>query len=214
MTQWEIEGDEFVNCNCSYGCPCQFNARPSKGHCEAMGAIAIRKGRHGDVPLDGLKIAFAFQWPGAIHEGGGTCQPIVDEKADAKQREALLKILSGADTEPGATMFNVFASTMDKVLDPIVARIHFSVDVEGRKGMIDVDGIMEMRGQPILNPVTQREHRARIDLPHGFEYSIAEIGRGSSRIRGKLPIELHDSYGQFAHLHLTNSGPVREKQAA
>jgi Uncharacterized conserved protein len=24
MTPWEIEGRELVNCNCSYGCPCQF----------------------------------------------------------------------------------------------------------------------------------------------------------------------------------------------
>jgi hypothetical protein len=22
MTEWEIKGREFGNCNCSYGCPC------------------------------------------------------------------------------------------------------------------------------------------------------------------------------------------------
>ena len=31
MTPWEIKAKEFVNCNCAYGCPCQFNALPTKG---------------------------------------------------------------------------------------------------------------------------------------------------------------------------------------
>ena len=28
MIKWEIKGREFGNCNCDYGCPCQFNALP------------------------------------------------------------------------------------------------------------------------------------------------------------------------------------------
>src|SRR5688572_8400856 len=69
MIPWEIQGREFVNCNCAYGCPCQFNALPTHGRCEATGAIVIDKGRFGDVSLDGAKIAFVFWWPGAVHEG-------------------------------------------------------------------------------------------------------------------------------------------------
>ena len=65
-----------------------------------------------------------------------------------------------------------------------------------------------MQGEPIHNPVTGEEHRARIDLPDGFEYSIAEMGSGSSTSRGPIPISLENSYGQFARLHLTNKGVV------
>ena len=112
MTPWEIQCRELINCNCAYGCPCQFNDLPSKGFCEAMGAIAVDKGRYGDVRLDGLKLAVVFKWPGAIHEGKGKCQPIVDARASPQQREALLKIMTGQDTEPFATMFAVFATTL------------------------------------------------------------------------------------------------------
>ncbi len=73
MTPWEIRGVEFVNCNCSYGCPCQFNALPTRGFCEAVGAIGIEEGHYGGVSLDGLKAAFIFPWPGAVHEGRGKC---------------------------------------------------------------------------------------------------------------------------------------------
>src|SRR5438128_2163409 len=68
MTPWEIQGRELINCNCSYGCPCQFNALPTQGFCEANGAIVIDKGHYGNVRLDGLKVAIAFHWPGPIHE--------------------------------------------------------------------------------------------------------------------------------------------------
>jgi hypothetical protein len=213
MTPWEIKGRELINCNCSYGCPCQFNALPTHGHCQAIGAIAIDKGHHGDIRLDGLKIGVVFQWPGPIHEGEGKCQPIVDVNANPAQREALLKIMAGQDTEPFATMFSVFASTVDKVFDPIFARMDFDVDVDGRRGKVRAEGVFELEGQPIRNPVTGKEHRARIHLPHGFEYEIAEIGSASSRSRGNISLELKDSYAQFAQLHMNNQGVIRQHAA-
>jgi hypothetical protein len=78
---------------------------------------------------------------------------------------------------------------------------------------VKAEGVFELEGQPIRNPVTGQEHRARIDLPHGFEYEIAEIGSASSRSRGNISLELKDSYAQFAHLHLNNKGPVRKRAA-
>jgi hypothetical protein len=214
MTPWEFQGTECINCNCAYGCPCQFNAPPTKGFCEAMGAIAIDKGHHGDVRLDGLKLAFVFHWPAAIHLGKGKAQPIVDARANAQQREALLKIMSGQDTEPFATVFAVFATTMEKVFDPIFTAIDYEVDVDARRGKVRAHGVFELTGEPIRNPVSGQEHRARIDLPHGFEYELAEVGSASGRAQGNLAFTLKDSYAQFARLHMNNKGPIRHRAAA
>jgi hypothetical protein len=41
-----------------------------------------------------------------------------------------------------------------------------------------VPGVVDARGEPILNPVTKQEHRVRFDMPGGFEFTIAEVGRG------------------------------------
>lgn len=214
MTPWEIQGSELINCNCSYGCPCQFNGLPTKGFCEAMGAISIEKGHYGDVKLDGVKLAVVFQWPGPIHLGHGKCQPIVDDRASPEQREAILKIATGQDTEPFATMFSVFASTLETAYDPIFTHIDYEVDVDARRGKIHVEGVFDVAGEPIRNPVTGNEHRARIDLPHGFEYELAEIGSGSSQSHGNIALELKDSYAQFARLHLNNKGPIRHRAVA
>ena len=207
--QWTIKGKEFINCNCAYGCPCQFNALPTHGFCEAVGGFQIDSGFHGDTRLDGLKFVGIFHWPGAIHEGRGEAAVVVDARATAKQREVLLRIICGQDTEPGATVFQVFSTTLEKLHDPIFADIQFEVDVDKRKARLVVPGITEGRGEPILNPVTGNEHRIRIDLPAGFEYSLAEMGRGWSKATGPIKMNLNDTYGQFANIHLSQSGIVR-----
>lgn len=208
--QWTFKGREFVNCNCAYGCPCQFMALPTHGNCQAVAGFHIDEGYHGSTRLDDLNFVLIVRWPGAIHEGRGEAVAIVDEKATPQQREALLRIITGQDTEPGATVFQVFSTTFEKIYDPIFSRIDFDVDIDARRARVVVPGLSEGHGEPILNPVTGKEHRARINLPAGFEYATTECGRGWSKASGgPIPMELSDSYGQFSHLHLSQSGVVR-----
>ena len=77
--EWEIKGTEFANCNCACGCGCQFNALPDKGFCEAVAGYQIHQGNFGDVRLDGLRAAAMWRWPGAVHEGNGVMQIVIDE---------------------------------------------------------------------------------------------------------------------------------------
>ena len=209
MTPWEIKGRELVNCSCEYGCNCQFNALPDKGHCHAVAGIQIDEGHHGETRLDGLKIAAIFKWPGPIHEGNGEALAFVDVNADDKQREALLKIMTGQDTDPLATMFAVYASTVETMHPPVFTSIDFTVDVDGRRGKLSIADYIDMTGEPLRNKVTGAESRAQICLPDGFEYQVADIGSASSRTQGPMSLELADSYGQFAHLHLDSHGVVR-----
>ena len=168
----------------------------------------IETGFHGATRLDGLRAAGIFRWPGPIHEGHGEGVHVVDRRATPEQRAALLRILRGEDTDPGATVFQVFASTCDTLHEPIIADIDFELDIDGRTARAHIAGVVEMRGAPILNPVTAAEHRVRIVQPNGFEFAEAEIGRGWSKTQGPVSFELADSYGQFAHIHLCQSGRI------
>jgi hypothetical protein len=213
ITPWTIKGREFANCNCSYGCPCQFNALPTHGFCCAVAGFQIDRGHFGDVPLDGLRAAGIYQWPGPVHLGNGTMQLIVDERADAAQRDALTRIMLGQDTQEMATMWWVYSAMSPNKEETLFAPIDFAVDVDARRGHLIVPGLIESHGEPIRNPVTGDEHRVRIDLPKGFEYRLAEIGSGRSTTQGKIKLELKDSYGQFARLHLSHAGIVDEAVA-
>ncbi|SFL90935.1 DUF1326 domain-containing protein [Marinobacter zhejiangensis] len=206
---WRIEGFEFVNCNCDFGCPCQFNALPTKGNCQALGAVRIDKGYFGDTRLDGLAFAMTLKWPGAIHEGNGEAQAFIDENANEAQREAILAILSGETSEPGATFFNVFASTMTKMNDPVFCPISITGDVDARQASVKVGDLIEAKGEPIINPVSGLEHRARIDLPQGFEYAVAEVASGRTSARAAMPLELAGSHSHMTHLDIGPQGVFR-----
>jgi len=98
---------------------------------------------------------------------------------------------------------------MVEVFDPVFKPIEFEVDVEARVGRVFVDGLAESSSEPIRNPVSGDTHRARIDLPHGFEYSLAEMGSSTWKTTGPIEMSFKDSYAQLAHLHLNNHGIVK-----
>jgi hypothetical protein len=110
---------------------------------------------------------------------------------------------------PGATVFQVFSTTFDKIHDPVFADIELEVDVNGRKARVKVGDLVEARGEPIRNPVTGAEHRARFDMPNGFEFSMAEVARGWGNTKGAIRLDLADSHAHFANLHMCQIGVMR-----
>lgn len=210
MIDWEIRGEELVNCNCNFGCPCQFGVLPTDGTCEAAVVYKIHKGHYGDTSLDGLTAAAIYKWPGAIHEGNGHMQLIIDEKADADQRAALEAIMTGSDTEEMATMWFVFGAMSPNKLETIYAPVALDINIEDRLGKGGAEGIFEINAEPIPNIVTGEPHRIGIRLPHGFEFGFAEMAKGHTTSMGG-ELDLHKNNGTHAHmasLHLTGQGRV------
>lgn len=208
--KWMIRGVEYGNCNCAFGCPCQFGSPTTHGTCEAVIGGLIEEGYFNDTRLDGLKWVLLVKWPGEIAEGNGTEQALIDESASEDQREALRKILYGESTEPGTTHFFVYNSTMSKVMDPKFVPIELSIDVDARQAKLKIAGHVESTGTPIINTFSGQPSRARINLPDGFEYTIAEMGSGKSKstVAG-LELDLDGTYGQFNILHMNQNGVIR-----
>jgi hypothetical protein len=208
---WLIKGPWLTTCNCAVGCPCQFNALPTQGNCRAAVGCEVDKGYFGNVRLEGVRFAGMFAWPGPIHLGGGEAQPIVDASATQEQRDAILTIMKGEETEPGATIFNVFAGTFVKVHATLFLPIEFSADIDGRVGRLHVAGVLDVTSEPIRNPVTGAEHRVRIDMPDGFEYTRAEVAQGTTRTgdRSAIALDWRSSHAHFTELHYTRQGVVR-----
>jgi hypothetical protein len=205
QTQWHVQGDEVSSCNCDWGCPCQFNADPTDGGCEGVAGFRIRKGHFGAVPLDGVRFAQILVWPGRIDRGGGTMQLILDPESTAEQREAITVLNSGQE---GGGYFEIFAATCSTICDPIVAPITLETDRERRTGKLIVRGIIENQIGPIRNPVTAEEHRARIVLPGGFEFTEAEMADSlqlSVTSTPPLRFEYAHTYGQLNAFDWSNA---------
>ena len=212
--KWMLRGREFSNCNCAYGCPCQFNSPSTHGFCEAIGNIVIDEGYFNDIKLDGLCFVGVFKWPGEIADGNGRSQFIIDERANKSQREAIKKIAHGESTAPGTTHFYVFNSTVSEALETLYAPINMEIDIKARRAHIRIEGLVESRGEPLINPFSGQEDRKGIHLPGGFEYTYAEVGSGNSRVTAGLQLGLSNTYGQFCYLNMNQDGVIRDKQPA
>ena len=167
--KWALEADYLQACNCDYGCPCEFEAPPTKGFCEGVGAWRIHRGRYGDVALDGLGFGFAARWPQAIHQGHGTAALFFDVKATPQQREALLKIATG---QAGGMPFEIIAATLTNVLEPQYVPFQFTIN--GKDSSAAMGDAVTMAFEPIKNPVTGAPEGLRVEHETGFLFKSAE----------------------------------------
>ena len=105
-TRWQISGEYFESCNCDVVCPCEVSplgflqARPDKGFCDVFLVFHINEGRFSDVDLRGLNFVIAAHAPGVMGQGNWTVAAYIDNKASAKQQEALGAIFTGAAGGP------------------------------------------------------------------------------------------------------------------
>jgi len=211
VTDWYIEATTFGNCSCDYNCPCQFELRPTRRYCRGFEIGRIERGHFGVVQLDGLYYAVTYAWPGAIFEGNGTMQAIIDERADDDQRQALTTVLHGGETEEAKTHWWVFHAMSSTVHEPLFSPFEFRVDIERRTARVSIPGVLQSTGRPIISPATGEAPRVRIDFPAGIEFDIAEIGSGSTTASGAVPLDLEDSYGQFNMVRHSGTGVVHDR---
>lgn len=167
---WNLKGVVLVACNCDYGCPCNFNALPSRGKCEGGWTWHVEHGSVAGVPLDDLNFSIYVNWPGAIHEGNGEGLVLVDERADDRQRDAIATLMGGQVGGP----WGVLAWTWPKVHGPLAVR--YEVELNGLATRIKAGDALEVECAAIKNPVTGADVHPGIVLPEGIIVKKAELG--------------------------------------
>jgi hypothetical protein len=203
-TQWGFEADYFTFCNCDWGCPCNFNARPTQGNCCGVGAWHIREGLFETTKLDGCKFATAYFFPGLVEQGNAVAQAYIDVLATAEQRKALDAIATG---RAGGGIFEVFATLTSRWHPTKVAPIHF--EVKGGRGAFRIDGIMEAESELLAYP-DGTTIRPTLTLPHGIEFKTA-LATNAKRwwVRDEdLLAVCQNKYAAVATVQFTNQGCI------
>lgn len=204
---WRLEGEWIKNCSCAFGCPCDFNARPTQGFCKGLVGMRITRGHFEQVSLDGLVFVVTVDFPGALHEGNGQAQPVIEERATPQQREALFNILSGQHSAEG-TLFHIFSLIVTTMHEPIFAPIAFEFDQHARVALLRIPGVLETEVEPIKNPVTGQPHRIQVVMPEGFEHIAAEVASSNIRSNGAIAFQTQGCHSSLAHVTQTPQGVV------
>ncbi|MBT0956615.1 DUF1326 domain-containing protein [Alphaproteobacteria bacterium KMM 3653] len=97
-TDWELNGELFLNCSCDVFCPCVVSLGkhpPTEGHCHAWMAIRIDSGHYEGEDLGGLNVGLLVDIPGRMGEGGWKVAAYVDDRSTQRAYNGLLQIFSG-----------------------------------------------------------------------------------------------------------------------
>jgi hypothetical protein len=202
---WQLQGVYLDSCNCDWGCPCQFNAKPTHGNCEGLSAIHIVKGRYGKVKLDGLNFIWIGSWPGPIHEGHGKASIYIDDRANDEQFRELSKIITG---RAKGSAFDVYGMTLDHFEEPKRAKMTFQP--KGINSQVKVAGVGESQLESIKNPVTGKDHRVFIELPlGGFESAKMDMASSKKLVvdDGYLSFSYEGTYGSIQKISWKGTGP-------
>jgi hypothetical protein len=206
MTDWHIEGEWYKNCNCDPGCPCDFNQRPTQGHCSGLVAMRIVAGHFGDVDLAGVKWGGVVSWPGALHEGNGEVQPFVDSAASSEQIDAIFQIASG---KHGDTFMEVFSFICPTVHEPLVAPVDFEFNIENRSGRLRVGDVVESEVETLRGIDPPDPYQVLVRIPGGMEYTgpghEAETALAKRiSVKGPIEFEVTNGHSSMAYVHHGN----------
>jgi hypothetical protein len=186
---WKLTGKVLVACNCDWGCPCNFNARPTTGKCEGGWTWHVEHGVYGGVTLDGLNFSVYANWPGAIHEGNGEALTLIDERANAAQRVAIETLMGGKVGGP----WGVLGWTWPTVHGPY--SVAYEIAFDGINTRIKCGDYVEVECGPIRNPVTGAESHPGVLLPEGIILKQGELGATTNfRVTKKVPYDHSGKY--------------------
>jgi hypothetical protein len=168
VTNWQLSGDYFENCNCSVVCPCLISpappltSRPTEGVCDVALAFHIDKGSYGTVALDGLNLALIAHTPGPMADGNWTIAIYIDQRATDEQAVALGAVFGGAEGGPMAAFAPLIATNLG------VSKVPITYRVTGKTRSAEIPGVMNMSVEP---------------LPSLRERGNLGVGRPSDRAR-------------------------------
>jgi hypothetical protein len=192
---WSLRGEYMESCNCDYLCPCVYTnpqGPVTYDHCTAVLVFRIDEGRSATTRLDGLKFALVIRSGKVMADGNWIFGVVVDEAADAAQRQALSAIAGGeAGGTPGVIRQNLvgdFRGVEFKPIDFTIAGLTRRAAVPGLFAF-EIEGVASRNhtGDPFYIDNTGHPANRRLALArsrethvHGFGLDMDLVGQGNN----------------------------------
>lgn len=192
---YHLKGILLGACSCDWGCPCNFEAPPTKGFCEGSYLWHVQEGSYGQVRLDGLNFSWCARSPGPLHLGNVTSLYLMDERANPQQRQALEDMLT---QNPEVMPFGIFKHLTSTFLG--LRYVPFEIELKGTHSRAKIPAILDYELTPMKNPVTGEDEPATLLKPKGFTSKQQELCSTSAlRLTSEgLSFDHSGKYGEFS----------------
>ncbi len=151
---WQLSGDYFETCSCTYVCPClptNLAGKPTKGYCYFAFVFHIDRGRYGNTSLDGLSFAVLGHTPGVMSQGNWSVGLIVDERASPEQQQALTAVVGGQAGGPMAAVAPLIGKFLGVQAKPI------SYQKNGMRRSVSIPGVLDQAVEGVASPAKPGE---------------------------------------------------------
>ena len=190
--EWTMRGTVLIACNCAYGCPCNFNALPTRGKCEGQWTWHVEDGSFDRTDLGGLTFTLAVNWPGAIHEGNGEAVLLVDERSSDAQREAVHTLVKGGSGGP----WGILGWTWPTLHGP--EPVPYELELSGLHSRVRAGDGFLLELEPIRNPVSGAEVTPGAVLPQGIVFKRGDFASTRQYRVVPLGFDYADTYAAVA----------------
>jgi hypothetical protein len=186
IPRWNLSGDWFDVCNCNIPCPCIFAQAPSYGDCEGVLAYRIKKGRYGEISLDGLSVLALSYFKGNIWAGDTKANIAVffDERASEEQRDALNMIFTG---KAGGFM-GKFAKLIGEVRGLEYAPIKIEIADDLSYWSAEIPGKVIAKGEALTGPMTPPGKRVQTLNPPGSEVGPGTVATWGTAVTDEVNV--------------------------
>ena len=190
---WKANGQYYETCNCDFVCPClpgQLSVSPTRPPCLFAMAFQIERGSYGAVTLDGLGFIVLGTTPEAMIKGNWSVGVIVDDRASAEQRDAIVAIASGSAGGPMAALSPLVGNFLGTESAPI------RFDRNGATWSVTAGTLVDMAAQGVMgiNPnATEPIRMENTGHPAADSFSLARALRSHVDALG---LSLHDTSGR------------------
>lgn len=181
---WKLTGEYYETCSCDFVCPCiltQLTARPSKGSCTFAMGFRIEEGNYGNVSLDSLGFVLVGFTPEEMGKGNWSAGVIVDERATAEQRDAIVAVASGAAGGPMAALSGLITNFAG------VESAAIAFERDGMKWSVNAPAFLSMSAEPAMgiDPNTTEPLRlANTGHPAASTFTLAHAVQSQVNVFG------------------------------
>jgi hypothetical protein len=184
LTDWAIQGELILNCNCTVFCPCVVSLGkhpPTEGYCQAWVGIRIDRGHYGDASLSGLNVGLLMDIPGNMGRGNWKAAAYIDDRAHDNAHDGLIEIFSGRAR--GTT--GLFGMLVSEFLGAERAPITYTTEGKTRRLTVGKKIVGEIT--PIAGPDPDRDVvLTNTGYWMGPDIIVASAGRGRVRAHGRV----------------------------
>jgi len=146
-TIYELQGTLLEACSCGVLCPCWVGEDPDGGECFAANAYHFDQGVIDGIDVSGLNLVNVVHIPGnVLAPASWRVVMVVDDRADDRQRDAMVGVYSGKYGGPLADLAGLIGELVAVESRPIVH------EVTGGKGTLRIADVVTAEMEPFRSP--------------------------------------------------------------